>query len=189
MYEQPSPLYQPPVQRRGLLADRRFLFIGGGAVIAIILAIVLLNSGGGSDTKTLTEHLSARYDNLVKLTGVAQQNIGNAALGKLNAEAYLLTTSDDSAIAALVTTRYGSMDGDITKAEADTSSQTTLNNALQLNTYDTTYKSLLGDKLTNLTLLVSEIISKTNNANTISVMKHSQTNLKALEDRLTAVNL
>lgn len=189
MYEQPSPNYQPVSLRGGLFSDRRVWFIGGGAVIAIILAIVLLNSGAGGDIKTLTERLSVRYDNLAKLTQTAGANIQDAGLLKVNAEAEAMTTSDDASVAGLVKTRYGSVDGSITQAEADTSSATTLSNAVQLNTYDTTYKSLLADKLNNALLLVDEIIKTTGNPDTLSVMKQAQTNLRALEDRLSAVTL
>lgn len=182
MYQQPSPL-------QGLLANRKLLVIGGGGIIAIILGLILLNSGGGGDIKTAIERLSVRYDNLVKLTTSAQPNINSSGLTKINAETNVMAASDDVAIANLVKTRYGSVDGSVTQSEADTSSATTLSNARQLNTYDAVYKSLLSDKLNNALLLVNEVISKSNNPDTLSVMKRAQTNLKALVDRLSNVSL
>lgn len=182
MYQQPSRLQQ-------LLSSRRNLLVIGLIAAALIVGIIMLTSNNGGGVQEKLERLAVRYDNLVKITKTAASKINNQALSKLNAEATALLTSDNTAIATLVKERYGSIPGDITKSETDTISTDKLKNALQLNTYDTTYKLMLQDKLNNLFALSGEILKKTNNSTTTKTLTTARTNLQSIYTRLGDVKL
>lgn len=184
MYEQPSGV-------KALLQNRRVMFIGGGVLVVLILIIGIALSSGGDPLQGNLQHLTARYDNLVKLTQDAPKKIKSDDLNKFNSEANLLFSSDDAAIGGLLQTRYGSRElpQEIIDAEATTSSDAKLNEAALLGTYDDAYKSLMDAKLVALQALLDETRGNSNNSSTLGKIKTARDNSVILRERLKGVKL
>lgn len=179
-----------PSSPRALLANKKLLLIAGALLVVIVIGIGLLSSGGGDNIQTSLERLSLRYDNLVRLTGTGNSgNISNAALAKADVEANILFVSDDTAFSNLVKSRYQTIPDNIKQSEIDTTSTNLLQNAQQLNTYDSTFLSLLQTRLTNVLALVDDTQTRSTNAETLKILKTAQTNIKAIQIRLNAVSL
>lgn len=184
-------MYEQPTGVKALLNNRRVLFIGGGALVVIILVIGVLLSSGGDPLQGNLQHLTARYDNLVKLTRDAPKQIKDDELNKFNSEANILFSSDDAAMSGLLLARYGSKDlpQEIVTAEATTSSDAKLTEAALLGKYDDSYKTVMDQKLVGLQALLDEARGNSTNSDTLNKIKTARSNSETLRDRLKQVNL
>lgn len=123
-----------------------------GMVVGIIVLITIayfvysaLTSGGRNNAATLV----AREKQLITYMTTNQATLENDNLRTINSNGSALITSDHYALTQGMKTAYGlaTPPEEITKAEADTTSKKTLDNAKIQSRFDTVYIELLQEKI------------------------------------------
>jgi len=144
----PTPL--PTVQgRRG--PNLRLVLIIAGAFLLLITVLGLIFSAGNGSSTEQNQRLLYRLDALLTLTKNAQDQLKDDSLKKLNAELSLVLTGDQTAVTKVIPTAKNSSSLTAIKTEetdADTTAK--LKTAASNGTYNSTYKSVMQDKLSSL---------------------------------------
>ena len=182
MYGQPTLIHR-------LLGNRRLMIGSAVGIVVVLIAGVVLMNANNDPVQSGLERLSVRYGTLVSLTQASAGRIRDDGLAKLNAEAITLFTSDNASVSTLVKSRFGTIPDDIKKTEADTTSTAQLQKAYLLNQYDATYASLLQTRFASTLSLITKVQSQSSNSETLRLLKTMHSNLSALQDRLSKLNL
>ncbi len=177
----------PTRTRGGGLNLRKPLLIGGGIIVLITIAAFVANALT-PNTTTLSQRLLYRTDALLALTNSAQKDISSDALAKVNADLMIVLTSDNAAlqkaIPAAKTTK------ELTKIkteETDADTTARLATAKINGEYDSTYKTILLQKLETENALVSELWTKSSKASVKSTLLTLNDHLKLYYAQLKAL--
>ena len=134
------------------------LFVGVIVLITIAyFAYTALTSGG----KNSAAQLVARQRQLLTFLTANQGSVANDTLKTISGNATSLVTSDHYALSQGIKTEYGlaAVPEAITKAEADTTSTTTLKNAQIQSRFDQVYLQLLREKIASTQELAQSVLS------------------------------
>ena len=180
----PDP-YANPIDKK-----RMYLMIGliGGILLAVIIAFVTLTS---SSNKPDFMVLVARESDLLRIAQKVKANVRSDDLNKANTEAILLITSDNSALTSLLRTVYkaNSIDGNILVKETDSTAIINMQNAALLNKFDTSWRTLVHSKLTDIVTIAQKIKAEEHNATVRKAVQTAITNAETIDKRMAALNL
>lgn len=154
------------------------LLIGGGVIALLIVVIIVLGmmNGGSGDNQ---QRLLFRLSNLDSTMDEARRNIRSDSLGKINTETSLVISGDIVAIESLIPVKKNDKSlNAIQDEEADTVTVERLKTAALNNQHDSTYKTVLADKLQSTYELAGEVAKKSSD----SKLKAA---LQTLQDHLT----
>lgn len=138
------------VQSRG---NRIFTIVGLVLLILVIISGAFLilnaiNSGPKNDFMAMT----AQEDNLYIFVAAQRDNVQNQDLHKINADAQILLASSSISLHNTLQVNYGSnlLPDNVVANAQDTTSAGKLKDASLINKFDTVYKGILQDKISNL---------------------------------------
>lgn len=171
-YSQPRSLFR--------LSRRAFILIFALIAALIIGGILLANSGDKS--APLQQRLAARLATLQKLVTEGNNNINGADLKELNARLSIQVMSDNASITrAMKKLGFKDIAADIKANEADTASFTKLKDAALNNQFDSTYQTLITQKLDSTNALIKELYNTTRSTALKTALNSAYANLKLLE--------
>lgn len=133
------------------------------ALIALVVGGLMLIVASSDNSGQLMQRLSARHATTLKLVADGQKNLTDDNLQKINSELNIILLSDS----ARVQTELASagiakkLDKEIVAAEADSTTFDKLASAKLNAQYDSTYRTILIQKLESLTVLLRELHDKT----------------------------
>lgn len=155
-----------------------------GIIIALLagigLTVATLFSSSSRNDLTL---LGVRENSLLALANESQKNIRNADLSVANSNATVLLTSDVTTLVAEV----GKFPDDLVKKEADTNGEN-LKQASLLNKFDSTYQSLMLDKVAAL-ITQAETLRPNVGKSDQALVDKILVNLKSIEKQFTDLKL
>lgn len=155
------PIPTPTAQPRGGLMTKRTLFLIIGAIVALAVGMIMIFASG-DNSATLRQRVSARQATTIKLIADGQKNITRDDIAKINSELSIVLASDNSKLqTALKTAGLKKTDKTITAAEADAATFEKLKTAKLNAQYDSTYLSVLTQKLESLRGLLVELNENT----------------------------
>lgn len=177
-------MYDEPSQKGGFFVSKKMLLLGVGGLFAVIIAAAMLMLSPKDEYKPNIQHLSARYETVLKTMNETSKNIRSAELLKLNSEAVLVLTSDSTAMTGLAKA-FGEVPKDVKEMEADTSSTKKLEEARLLSNFDAVYRTYLRDKFASLRSLLSATYAETKNPTNQAALRTANKNIVDLNERLT----
>ena len=167
---------------------------GPNIKLAVIIALVFIGlvtivgvifSNNSSGNRTLSQQLVYRLEALDTLTANAQATIKDENLAKTNAEVSLIVSGDVATIKQLVgTVKVDKKLAALKTAEADAQTTTTLKDAQLNGTYDTTYRTVLGQKLQNAYALAKEVQDASSSKKLDAALQSLQNNLSTYYQQL-----
>ncbi len=151
-------------------------------IVAVVGIIAQMNSGGSSNH---SQRLLYRLDALVALTSSASSSLQDDDLSKINAEVALVLTSDAVDVKKVIPAAKADKTlNDIKAEEADKATAETLKTAKLNGIYDTSYRTILKQKIETTYALAGEVSdksSKTSVKNTLATLReHLSTYFKQL---------
>lgn len=153
-----------------------FIIIGGALVL--LTALVLIGNALGSSTQNNAQRLIYRLDSLKTLTTTASKDISDEALSSANSSFSLVLSGDISAIKEVIKEKKADKAlSDIKKDESNDETLTRLNSAKTNGTYDSTYRTVLREKLQAAYNLAEEVSKRTT--------KQQKEALSALQEHLS----
>lgn len=181
----PTPL--PTVQpKRG--PNLKLILIIAGAFLVLITVLGLIFSRGGGNVNE-QQQLLYRLDSLIELTTSAKQSLTDDDLQKINAEVTLILTGDQTALKAATPTAKSSKALTALKAaEANTETTEKLKIAAQSGSYNTTYREVLAEKLSNLYTLSAKVNKEASSKQLKAATATMNEHLTAYYNQLTESN-
>lgn len=176
----PTPVAQKPANRfpKGLL-------LIGLLIVAITAAVFMLFASSSDNNGQLMQRLSARQATTLKIIADGQKNLTNDDLSKINSELSIILLSSDAALQTeLKSAGIKKLDKTITAAEADSETFTKLTSAKLNAQYDSTYKTVLTQKLESLQALLRELHDKTKSKSLKTVLSTEYKHLSTYSDEL-----
>ena len=166
------------------------VIVGVIAALFIGVVFVVLNSLASGPKQDFTI-LAVREGNLQAFITGHQSSIGNADMGKLNAEASLFLGTNSRTLYSELANLYGVSQAPdpIVAAETDTTSAGQRNNAALVNRYDSTYRQIVREKLLNTLTLAQKVQSETSNQRVSSELTVIIGNLQRADKEYAALGL
>ena len=180
---------QPPTANKptGLVTKRSLLLIISGAFAVIAGAFMLFASGDRSGP--LQQRLSARQATTLAIIDDGKKNLTDDELQKLNSELSIVLLSDNNKLtAALAAAGTKKADKATTAAEADAATFEKLKTAKLNAQYDSTYQTVLSQKLESLMALSQELHGKTKKKQLKAVLAEEYTHLATYQKALEELN-
>lgn len=160
----------PTKARSGKLNLRPALFIGGGVLILFVIIGLVVNMLS-PNTTTLSQRLLYRVDALSTLISSARTDIGDDSLAKINADLSIVLTGDYAALAKVIPTAKSTNElKKIKTEEADADTTAKLKTAKINGQYDSTYKTVLIQKIEAANALANELQSKSSKSSVKSAL-------------------
>lgn len=164
---------------------RKALVIAGGFLLLIAIAGVAMTLLTPNNT-TLSQRFLYRLDALDALTVTARANIQDDNLSKVNADLSLVLTGDITSISKLIATAKTTPELTAIKTEeADATTTDNLKKALVNGQYDSTYKTVLKQKVGAASALATEIAGKTTSTQLKQALTTLQDHLQTYYTQLT----
>jgi hypothetical protein len=154
------------------------LLIGGGILVFFILVGLLANMFS-TDTTTISQRLLYRVNSLSALATSANSTIQSDSLSKINAEFSSVLTSDITALGKVIPTAKTTKELTTIKTEeADAATTAKLATAKINGQYDSTYKTVLMQKIEATNALVTELWSKSSSSSVKTALTTLNSHLK-----------
>lgn len=164
----------PTKTKNGTLNMRRPLLIGGG-LLAVFIIIGIIANILTPNTTNISQRLLYRVDALNTLMGAARSNIQDDALAKINADLLIVTTGDYTALSTAIPTAKTTKELTAIKTEETDATTTEKLKTAKINgQYDTTYKTVLKQKIESAYALATELQNKSSK----TAVKSALTTLK-----------
>jgi hypothetical protein len=177
----------PTKMRTSNASLRKTLVITGGFLLLVIVigvAVSLLTPNNA----TLSQRFLYRLDALDTLTSTAQASIQDDNLSKVNADLSLVLTGDITSINKLIATAKTTPE--LTAIKTEEADKTTTDNlkTAQINgQYDSTYKTVLKQKVAAANALAVELAGKTTDTQLKQALATLQSHLQTYYTQLTGL--
>jgi hypothetical protein len=183
---------QPTRSKFDLLHQKpsRLALIGLGAafIIVIILSVVVgLMTGNGSNI----EHLAAKLGSTQSIAVSATDNLKDTQLRKLNSDLKLFLTNtirDATPIFAKSGVKMDSLSASVTKAESNTTTLATLEDARLNAVYDMKYARVMAYQLDTVITLMQQIYKNTSNESLKSFLSSAYKSLEPTQKQFADFN-
>ena len=167
----------------------RLVLIGLGAacIIVIILSIVVGLMTGSSNV----EHLAAKLNSTQSIAVSATDNLKDTQLRKLNSDLKLFLTNtirDATPIFAKSGVKMDSLSASVTKAESNTTTLATLEDARLNAVYDMKYARVMAYQLDTVITLMQQIYKSTGNENLKSFLISAYKSLEPTQKQFADFN-
>ena len=167
----------------------RLVLIGLGAacIIVIILSIVVGLMTGSSNV----EHLAAKLNSTQSIALSATNNLKDTQLRKLNSDLKLFLTNtirDATPIFAKSGVKMDSLSASVTKAESNTTTLATLEDARLNAVYDMKYARVMAYQLDTVITLMQQIYKSTGNENLKSFLISAYKSLEPTQKQFADFN-
>jgi len=167
----------------------RLVLIGLGAacIIVIILSIVVGLMTGSSNV----EHLAAKLNSTQSIALSATDNLKDTQLRKLNSDLKLFLTNtirDATPIFAKSGVKMDSLSASVTKAESNTTTLATLEDARLNAVYDMKYARVMAYQLDTVITLMQQIYKSTGNENLKSFLISAYKSLEPTQKQFADFN-
>ncbi len=175
----------PTRMRTNNASLKKVLVIAGGFLLLIAVIGIVATLLTPNDT-ALSQRLLYRLDALSALATTANSSIQDDNLSKINADVSIVLTGDIASINKLIPTAKTTPELTAIKTEeADATTTANLKTALVNGEYDSTYKTVLEQKLEAAKALAAELAGKTTSAQLKQALATLQDHLQTYGVQLT----
>ena len=167
----------------------KMVLIAGGGLLVIIVAFFLISMTSSGGISPQLQRLSARLLTLQEMIKQSKESVSDRDLSKLNSDLSIMTTGSIARLAApMKAAGMEKVGDDIKKAEADTATLKTLEDAKLTGVFDRTYARIIKLKIDTITALMNEIYTKTKTASLREALLTTYKDFTSIRKQLDDVN-